>query len=72
MANRKPKTYGTFTRTGMTGTTRTAYSPAEAVELRFNGWTEQVPTEPDPDPKPAKTGGDDAKPSAAKTTTGGK
>ncbi len=36
MARRK--TYGTFTRDGLR---RVAFSPAEAVELRFNGWTEQ-------------------------------
>lgn len=33
------KTYGTFTRDGMR---RVAFTPAEAVELRFNGWVEQA------------------------------
>lgn len=68
-------TCGTFVRDGMT---RTAYTPAEAVALRFNGWMEMeqaaVP-EPDPDAdgpapaaaKPKSSRGDDT----AKTATAG-
>lgn len=37
------KTHGTFTRAG---TRRVAFTPAEAVELRFNGWTELAAAPP--------------------------
>lgn len=33
------KTHGTFTRDGMR---RVAYSAAEAVQMRFDGWVEQL------------------------------
>ncbi len=41
------KTYGTFTRV-VDGETirRTAYSPADAVQARYDGWTEEAPVEP--------------------------
>ncbi len=37
MSKKTPKTYGTFE---MQGVRRTAYSPADRVQMRYDGWTE--------------------------------
>lgn len=56
-----PKTYGTFIKTNDRNEAieRTAYSPSEAVNLRFDGWVE----------KPAATSGTGQKPAASTSNT---
>ncbi len=48
------KTFGTFARDGAR---RVAYTAAEAVQMRFDGWTElaDAPTVESPDASPAST-----------------